>query len=286
MHGFLEAMTPFGNESTAAGLMAPELARPLVHISANKDWKGVPVHHEGFGQHGPNAETPLKGNHAAGVGYQMAAKGLNYATGGNKTTSGLLDFYPEDLRELVGYMISTPIKQGSEFVATGKSIATGTAPDPTQIPIARRFFGADYDAADKARLGEEKHAITHPWESGKTAADVSKWEREEKARIREQMGTVRADKSLSDADRKQQIQDLMKSGESAGRTADHARSEISKRQSEQRKTDPPAPSPSSKWRIQITPSNPQWHPPPLNKDVYQGTDWRNAHYPGPPGTTN
>jgi hypothetical protein len=220
IHSLLEGLTPMGNEASIAGLASPELIRPVTHISANKDWTGRPVHTDPLFQHGLSSESPLKGKRAAGTGYQIAARGIS------KATAGLIDLYPEDIREIFGYMLSTPLKQASEFVTTGKSLAKLEMPDPTQFPVLRRFWGADYDAATQARLGERQHEITHPWESGATIEDITKWQRESFQAIQAERVKVNRDTSLSPEDRRTQLADLAHRRKSVESTAARARAEI------------------------------------------------------------
>jgi hypothetical protein len=99
-----------------------------------------------------------------GEGWQMIARGVNAASGGSRTKAGLLDFYPEDYKEILGYVIvGTPLRFGQEVKGTASSIMKGEAPKSTNIPFARVFRGADYDAADRARAYEQSQQNRKPW---------------------------------------------------------------------------------------------------------------------------
>src|SRR5436853_4688019 len=64
----LEVLTPFGQERNPVALLAPELARPLVHIATNKDWKGAQIHRDRYpSEHDPNAYL---GKPDTGAGYK------------------------------------------------------------------------------------------------------------------------------------------------------------------------------------------------------------------------
>ena len=170
-HSLIEGLTPLGNEANVGALAAPELTRPIVHVATNEDWAGRNVHrsaegvsrYSDYAQHAPNAYTPLPGKRAAGGLYPYIARGLNYATGGRPNKSGLLDLYPEDIRELLGYMVSTPLREVAEVGTTAKSILRLEKPDPTQVPIGRVFFGTDYDAANRALRFERSKKAQQPW---------------------------------------------------------------------------------------------------------------------------
>lgn len=177
-HAAIESLTPFGAEHDKAVLLAPELARPFLHVSLNEKFSGSPIHvptetaNRQFGpnmQHGPNAYTPWKRSTAdqqVGQGWEMLAQALNDATGGSRTKSGKLDFYPEDYKEILGYVIGTPLRFGGEVTGTASSLLKGERPKETNIPLGRVFRGADYDAADRARAFERGQASHKPWLGG------------------------------------------------------------------------------------------------------------------------
>jgi predicted RNA methylase len=254
-HSLIEGLTPLGNEENLAALPVPELLRPLAHVASNKDTFGRPVHADPAFTHGPAAESPLRGRRTAGPGYQALASGVNRATGGSKTTSGLIDMYPEDYRELLGYLISTPLREIAEVTGPVQSVAKGERPDPTQTLGVRVVFGADYDAADRARLGEQRHAITHPWESGATPQDVQKWRRDSLGSLNAEAKRVNEDKSLSVEERRDQMADIRRRQASVARTADQAAAQMAKRAGAERAS--AKPSAGSTWR-----------PPPLPPGVY------------------
>jgi hypothetical protein len=156
----LEGLTPFGQEENKAAALTPELARPFVHVYTNEDWAGHPIHMDPRFQKRPNAES---GKRTTGQGWQKIAEGVNDATGGSRSKSGMVDLYPEDYRELIGHFIGTQIRLGENLYETGSAIAKGQAPPATKTPLARVVHGTDYDAADRARAYELRDKLHHPW---------------------------------------------------------------------------------------------------------------------------
>jgi hypothetical protein len=177
-HALIESLTPFGAEHNKILLAAPELSRPFLHVATNAKFSGSPIHvppEQATARYGknvqraPNAETPWKRptpEQDVGEGWKMIARGVNIATGGSGTKSGLLDFYPEDYKEILGYVVGTPIRFGEEVTGTAASLLKGEQPKSTNVPLGRVFRGADYDAADRARAFERSQSQRKPWSGG------------------------------------------------------------------------------------------------------------------------
>jgi hypothetical protein len=147
------AFTPFGETGNLTDMITPELLKPLVHVANNKDWKGSSIHNDGQFQKGPASEN---GRDSTGEGWKAAAKGLNSLTGGTPYSSGLLDAYPESIRELADQMFGSQKRFGMEVGASAESISNSEAPKPTETPIARVFRGIDYDQADLAAYSKAR----------------------------------------------------------------------------------------------------------------------------------
>jgi len=156
----LETFTPLGAEENLAGVATPEALRPIVHIYTNEDWAGRKLHVDPDRQHGPNAYSPKK---STGQGWSAIAQGVNTATGGSRSKSGLLDLYPEDYREMIDQFLGTQIRLGANAWDTAESIAKGEWPADTKVPVGRVVHGADYDAANRAHWYEQKERQWKPW---------------------------------------------------------------------------------------------------------------------------
>jgi len=156
----LESFTPVGAEKTLPGVVAPELLRSPVHIATNRNWSGVPIHAVPDFQKHPNSYSPRR---STGKPWSKIAQGINTATGGSPGKSGLLDLYPEDIREILDPFAGTQLRLGENIWNTTASIAKGEWPEPTKIPLARVIRGTDYDAANRARAYELKERMKRPW---------------------------------------------------------------------------------------------------------------------------
>jgi hypothetical protein len=162
----LMAFTPLGEFGNLMDMITPELLRPLAHVIENKNWLGNPVHNDMF-QKGPNSESGRKphGDYVpTGEGWKNTAKFLNSATGGDAHHSGLIDRYPEDIRELTDQMFGAQKRFGIEVGNTAGSIMKGEAPKATDIPIVKVFRGIDYDQADAVARAKHRYEQKHPWE--------------------------------------------------------------------------------------------------------------------------
>jgi hypothetical protein len=162
----LETLTPLGSEHNISALMAPEIVRPLVHVASNKDWKGSTIHADPILQKKINSESGFK---RTDENWKMAARAVNAATGGDKKKPGLVDLYPEDIREFINYAIGVQLRMGHNIAETAgavKNAITGENPDEqvnrTHIPLSRVFYGTDYDASDRARKAEAEKERRHP----------------------------------------------------------------------------------------------------------------------------
>jgi hypothetical protein len=95
-HAMMESLTPFGSEADKRAYLVPELGRTAYHVATNQKFTGAPIHvpaeqaNAKYGrnvQRGPNAYTSWQRStpeQQVGEGWEMIARGLNNATGGNR----------------------------------------------------------------------------------------------------------------------------------------------------------------------------------------------------------
>lgn len=234
----LQAFTPFGDESNPYAYLVPELARPAIHVGTNEDWTGFPIHRDQQGFPGQvRKSNAASGFPTTGEGYKAAAGALNAATGGNEFSHGALDLYPEDIRafvnELVGAQVSTAGRVAN--MAAGKADAS----DPDQVPVERVFRGQDYDRSDRSsfyddrakaeavanqingfrKSGQNPEAnaiqrqnpgmIVSPSAGSKSRTVSTPYQNDNVLKgIYHQMDTVNDNKSLSDAEKDQKLDNL------------------------------------------------------------------------------
>jgi len=155
---FLSTFSQIGEEGIGIRSIIPEVARPSYDIMANRDWKDAPNRRIAAAR--PEIDVREKSTDDS---WKAIAQFLNSASGGRNRKSGVFDFYPKDIREILNPYVGRPAKTISEFVETGKSIAAGERPDPNQVPVGRVFFGQNCDAADRALARQRQESVRHPW---------------------------------------------------------------------------------------------------------------------------
>lgn len=99
----LGAFMPIQGENAAA-LIVPTVLDPVLEMSTNKDWLGLPIRPEYFSDHGPDAYKFYGG--ASELSKWTAAR-LNEATGGNVGISGAIDVSPEYLDHSVKFIFGS-----------------------------------------------------------------------------------------------------------------------------------------------------------------------------------
>jgi hypothetical protein len=249
-HGFLssaaDAFNPTGEESNIWMQAVPTLLRPGLHIAMNKNWTGNPIYPDNdYNKARPDSEKSFRSNSAFA---KSTASALNSATGGSPYKSGWMDFHPGSIDHVMETITGGLGKFVSDVVHTGGAIINGDGFDETKAPILRRFVGnaADpasdqssyYAAREEARKGggENLRAARKDLRSGKntteaesfvegggqahTAEQVFKRADSQMKPLRERRDRIESDPSLSNEDRRQQldaIQERMRSIQNAAR---------------------------------------------------------------------
>ena len=161
MHSALETFTPLGSEGNLAGSVrrqnccarsatsTPTRIGPAGRCTSNPDFQKHPnayyrvqVHRRRLEGHCARASTPPPA-----------------ATRGNPACS-------ISTRRIIGkwWINSLARKSGSaRTFGTPRAVAKGKWPDANNVPLGRVVHGTDYDAANRARLYENKDRQKHPW---------------------------------------------------------------------------------------------------------------------------
>jgi hypothetical protein len=165
---FISTFSQVGEEGLGLNTLLPEVMKSPYEVATNTSWTGAKIHIT-EGQTGPNSESGKKdiGDYErTGEGWKEIARALNYMSGGTQHRSGVLDFYPEDIKTILMPYIGTLLTLGEDIAATGGSIANGEMPKPTHVPVGKIVYGTDYDAADAARISHQKYENSHQWTKG------------------------------------------------------------------------------------------------------------------------
>lgn len=248
LHGLLEATTPFAREENPVAKLMPSPFRPFLHVYANENTFGTPVH----------TQWPKAGEAKAVQGFENTpwiwkgiAMGANRMTGGDAYRSGFLDFFPEDYHEAFRDLTDTFFKPVERSVdAIGRKEAGLPVPVNDMFGV-RRVVGGDneYDMADRKKYFEDEHAASaaksrlkaamanHDYAEvqrirTQDAADLqagavfSSIQRQRRA-LRVQRKAVRDNPKLTDADRRKQMDALRQQEIDLMRRGIEARSALS-----------------------------------------------------------
>lgn len=162
----VSTFSQIGEEGIGWRSAFPEVVRPGYDIGVNEDWTGKPIHNDPRYQKGPNAydgKRDIGGNVRTGEGWKWIAQALNGVSGGDARHSGYLDFYPEDIREVINAFVGSEVnfvRRGMQVVGAG---AAGEAPESSDVPVGHIFFGQDYDASDRYLAFQRHMATQQPW---------------------------------------------------------------------------------------------------------------------------
>ncbi len=155
MDSVLEGWTGLPQEDSLGGKVVPVLLLPAWHVAINETFYGGPLRTP-FPEKGV-ARSAQGGERVPEV-WKWLATSLNKWTGGNEGQSGLIDRYPEELRELLGVMTSGFERMAVRSVATSNAIEDGKRPNPEDLPIGNILLMGKktYDAKSRAEYMEQK----------------------------------------------------------------------------------------------------------------------------------
>ena len=137
--------------ATPAQMLAPAIADPVVEMAENKNWVGVPIYPETFGnQTEPDAYVHFRG--ATEVS-KWVAQSLNGLTGGDFRQSGFVDVSPETLDHLATFVTGSA---GAFWGRTADLVTKAAQGDFDQIearsvPFLRNVISPVGDWANRDR---------------------------------------------------------------------------------------------------------------------------------------
>ena len=129
-------------------------------IALNNSWTGSHIHTTPEYQKGPRSESGFPWTQSA---WKDVAKFLNYTGGGGRRHSSYFDMYPEDLEYLAKEYAGGQVRF-IENMAKVLAPPEGKTASAADVPIARVFYGDDYDKANQALKRERKIEEKRPWE--------------------------------------------------------------------------------------------------------------------------
>jgi hypothetical protein len=136
----LNAFNPL-QSGTLLQTIAPTVLDPLVQIGENRNWAGQPLTPEpnSFDPVGePNFERYWQSSRPIS---RAVAKGLSYATGGDRVQGGVIDLSPEWVDLAIDTLTGSAGRFVVDAVGTPFKALGGEELEGRDIPFARRVFG-------------------------------------------------------------------------------------------------------------------------------------------------
>lgn len=137
---------------TPAQFVSPFLSDPVVEMAENKNWLGIPIYPEDYGnQSEPDAYVHFKGATAVS---KWVAQSLNSITGGDFRESGAVDVSPETLDHLANFVVgSAGAFFGRSADVVGKVLSGDTESiEQRNVPFVRILTSPVGDWQDRDRF--------------------------------------------------------------------------------------------------------------------------------------
>ncbi len=217
----VQAFNPVGD-------LTPSVVAPFLQIARNETAFGGPIYPD-YKDQLPDSQQFYDGTE--GSVYQRATALANEATGGNEFRPGLIDVNPEKLEHVVEFFGGGALRFLTDTVDAVSAATDGGPSQPAdKQPIVRAFYGKLRDEYQTSRYYENKDKVEaaafelkgledsgrmeeaaalldeKPWVYGLSAMaeDMEK----QKKFIKELERQIRADDSLTDGERRAQLQEL------------------------------------------------------------------------------
>ena len=152
--------SPLGGAASLEQMLIPTVAAPFYQVHENRNWMGSRIAPEQFGN-GP--EVAAYPNSGAGTfaPYVMAAKALNWATGGNDVEPGYYNLAGDHIEYLLEFAAGGPMKfaqrvidvaNGGRPLKEAPFIQNFIAPEPVYYDMEVFFDARDEITEVKARI--------------------------------------------------------------------------------------------------------------------------------------
>jgi hypothetical protein len=210
------------------GDFTPSVAAPFLQIARNESAFGGPIYPD-YKDDQPDSRQFY--DSTEGSAYERMTTWANDATGGNEFRAGLVDINPEKLEHVTEFFGGGALRFLTDTVdAVSAAVDGGPAQPADKLPIVRAFYGKLRDEYQTTRYYENKGKVEaveselkglkdarrmeevaalreeKPWVNGLSdfANDMDKRLKQLKARERQ----IRADDSLTDGERRAQLQEI------------------------------------------------------------------------------
>lgn len=142
-----ESFNPLSSGS-AAQLVAPTIADPLVQMYENKNYFGAPIKPvaDPYAPKGKQSDMYFS---TVREPTKLFTDWLNNVSGGNEVEAGVLDFSPENVDHIIDFLGGGVGKFLANTVETGVKLAQGEVPEAENTPFVRKFIGDVYDDVER-----------------------------------------------------------------------------------------------------------------------------------------
>ncbi len=152
----LDTVAPPASEGTALGKVLPWFAVPFYHVASNTKWTGTPLHPTNR----PGIAASEQAFRNTSAFWKTVAVSINKATGGDRYTSGVLDFNPESYKEVFGFGTDVMERMITQVGGSIDNVQDGQ-PAITKMPFAKELIGGGpaFDAADRSGYYEHRNKV-------------------------------------------------------------------------------------------------------------------------------
>ena len=216
-----ELAQAFGMSFNPVGDGAPTVLAPWIQLEMNKNFFGSNIMPEQLPYGVPDPDSERYFPSMKGSWLQEATTALNSLTGGNEVRSGLIDVSPESIEHIIK---SYAGGLGASFTDISKLIKDD-ADDFTKLPFIKQLYGTPfegravskfYDNAQDSDLSDQESELIYEsqdedkikkWEADHLwqaqMSDASKDARKELSSLRKDKRGIKADESLTKAEKKE-----------------------------------------------------------------------------------
>ena len=149
---FADSFNPIGNAGWSMQTLAPTALDPLVALTENKDWQGRPIAKESMNRDMPG---PQLYRDTATSWSKLISESINYLSGGDKYSRGVLSPTPDQIDYLIGQLTGGVGREISKVEQTAIGLARGEDVPTYKIPLVGRLIG---DSKSQASEGAAFYA--------------------------------------------------------------------------------------------------------------------------------
>lgn len=160
--GIISSFSPIGGIEKLGNFFMPTIGDPILDIYANTDWANRPIvpQQAPFGGQRPQSQLYWNSTSATLKDFSHA---LNYVTGGDEATSGLVDVSPN----LLEYWTNFALGGAGMFALRGGDFAVDVLPrmlrgedwDWNQVPFFRRMFISTSSRGEQEKYSQHTQAV-------------------------------------------------------------------------------------------------------------------------------